>query len=151
MGVENIRIGACSITYGGVDLGFTKGGVVVAVETQAEPTNALGAPRDYDYRVTTTGVTVQCPLSEITASNFGVIFPWSASGKIEDGSGVLLRSFAKELVISPTNGSPGLSIPQAVAVSSIELAHRNDEEQVMQVTFRALAVSASDKTLMIFL
>ena len=151
MGIENIRIGSCALTYDGIDLGYTKGGVVVSVDTSAEQSNLLGYPAEYDYRITTSGVTVLCPLPEITASNISIAFPWTSGGKIEEGKGVSLRAYAKELIITPSNGNSGIVIPNAVAISQIELAYRNDEEQIMQITFRALTASDSDKTLMRFL
>ncbi|HHO6394217.1 TPA: hypothetical protein ACRVMJ_005009, partial [Escherichia coli] len=32
--VKNIKLGACKVSFGGVDLGYTKGGVQVEVATE---------------------------------------------------------------------------------------------------------------------
>ena len=47
--VKNIKLGACKVSFGGVDLGYTKGGVQVevATETLKVTVDQLGADRNF--------------------------------------------------------------------------------------------------------
>ena len=73
---ENVKLGPCKITYDKVDLGYTKGGVEVTVETNtyAVTVDQFGeAPID-EY-ITGRTVTVSAPLAETTKKNLERIMP----------------------------------------------------------------------------
>lgn len=42
--VKNIKLGACKVSFGGVDLGYTKGGVQVEVATETLKVTVPGEP-----------------------------------------------------------------------------------------------------------
>jgi hypothetical protein len=76
---ENVKLGVCSVTFGGVDLGYTKGGVEVAVATETHqvmidqfgntPVNELIMGRTCKATV---------PLAETTLENLVRIMPGSS-------------------------------------------------------------------------
>jgi len=151
MGVENIKIGACAVSFGGIDLGYTKGGVIVNIESSSEPTDEIGLPRHYDYYISEVGITVNCPLSENTIENIGMTFPWATDNSgvlsIGDNSHSKLRQHAKELKITPLSDDYEVIVPMAVPTSTVTLQYTHDSERLIDVTFRALTASSTDTTL----
>lgn len=73
---ENVKLGPCKITYDGVDLGYTKGGVEVTVETSTyEVTVDQFGEAPIDEYITGRTVTVSAPLAETTKENLERIMP----------------------------------------------------------------------------
>jgi len=150
MGAENIRIGACRVTWGGTDLGYTQGGVVVNIDVSASPANHIGYPTDYEYRVESTGVTVTCPLAEGSVNNILLTTPWETTS-ISAGQGVLLRQYAKALILTPlVETTEIVTVPMAVPISSVSLEYSSSPMRVIELTFRALTKTATDETLIEF-
>ena len=73
---DNIRLGICSVTYKGVDLGYTKGGVNVDVTTATHPVTVdqFGESTVNEY-ITKREIKVTCPLAETTLDNLVAIMP----------------------------------------------------------------------------
>ncbi|MTH61202.1 hypothetical protein [Paracoccus litorisediminis] len=73
---ENVKLGVCSVIYGGKSLGFTKGGVEVAVETQTyEITVDQMGTTPIGERITGRTVTATVPLAEATLENLVEVMP----------------------------------------------------------------------------
>lgn len=75
---ENVKLGVCSVLYGGVNMGFTKGGVEVAVETTTHEmkVDQLGET-PIGERITGRTVSATVPLAETTLENMVEIMPGS--------------------------------------------------------------------------
>ena len=73
---ENVKLGVCSVTFGGVNLGFTKGGVEVTVETETHEVTVdqMGNTPINEY-ITARTCTVTVPLAETTLENLVKIMP----------------------------------------------------------------------------
>lgn len=82
---ENVKLGPCKITYDGVDLGYTKGGVEVTVETSTyEVTVDQFGEAPIDEYITGRTVTVSAPLAETTKENLERIMP--GASLVNDGA-----------------------------------------------------------------
>lgn len=73
---KNVRLGVCQITLGGVDLGYTKGGVEVEVSTETHKVmvDQFGNSEINEY-VTGRTCAVTAPLAETTMENMVNIMP----------------------------------------------------------------------------
>ena len=78
-GVENIKLGACDVTFGGVSLGLTKGGVEVSVETESHliTVDQFGATA-VSERIMGRNVTVKVPMAETDLEKLAAIMPGSS-------------------------------------------------------------------------
>lgn len=72
----NVKLGICTIVYGGVDLGYTKGGVEVevATETYKSMIDQFGNTPIKEY-ITARTCVVRCPLAETTLEILKDIMP----------------------------------------------------------------------------
>lgn len=75
---RNVKLGVCRITWGGVDLGYTKGGVEVEVasETHKVTVDQFGSSEINEY-VMGRSCKVKVPLAETTVENLQRIMPGS--------------------------------------------------------------------------
>lgn len=81
---KNVKLGPCKITYGGVDLGYTKGGVEVTVETSTYQVQVdQFGETPIDEFITGRTVTVSAPLAETTMENLVAIMPGATM--VEEG------------------------------------------------------------------
>ncbi|WP_431854308.1 hypothetical protein [Azospirillum sp.] len=73
---KNVKMGVCKITYGGVDLGYTKGGVdvEVATETHKVTVDQFGSTEVNEY-IMGRNVKVKVPLAETTLENLIKVVP----------------------------------------------------------------------------
>jgi len=73
---RNVKLGVCSVTFGGVDLGYTKGGVEVNVATTTHEVmvDQYGNTPIDDYIIGRT-CKVKVPLAETSVDNFSRIMP----------------------------------------------------------------------------
>jgi hypothetical protein len=73
---RNVKLGVCTITYGGVDLGYTKGGVEVevATETKKVMVDQFGNS-EIDERIIGRTCKAKVPLAETTLENLVRIMP----------------------------------------------------------------------------
>ena len=75
---RNVKLGVCSITFGGVDLGYTKGGVEVTVSTETKEVSVdQFGQTPIDERIMARKVTAKTPLAETTIENMAKIMPGS--------------------------------------------------------------------------
>lgn len=152
---ENIRMGTCKILYDGKDLGFTTGGVEVAVETTTRETKVdqFGDTVANEYIMGRT-ITVSVPLVETTLDNMAAIMPGStlvtdntvpASPKkkvvVTSGTGLSLLERAKTLTLHPiakpdNDKSEDLVVPLAATPGGMTFAYKYDEERVFNCEFK---------------
>lgn len=73
---QNVKLGVCQITFGGVDLGYTKGGVEVEVTTETHKVmvDQFGNSEINEY-IMGRAVKVKVPLAETTLENMVQIMP----------------------------------------------------------------------------
>lgn len=147
--VQNTRVGVCSVSFNGVDLGHTLGGVEVTYE-----------PTYHDVTVDKYGQTIvervligeklmaKVPLAEYTIANLKVAMPQgqyagAANARLQLGSssGQSARADAAELVLHPINeGTRARDVvfPKAYVGNQITLNHKIDETRVIECEFIAL-------------
>lgn len=147
--ITNVEVGVCSVTYNGVDLGHTKGGV----EVRYEPTYHDSMVDKYGETViekylTGEKFTAVVPLAEYTIANLHKAIPQSgvagagdARTTIGANAGKKATDVAYELVLHPISEGTrrhDIVMHKAYISSEVVLAHRVDEEKVIEVTFEAL-------------
>lgn len=147
--ITKVKVGVCSVSFNGVDLGHTKGGVEVSYE-----------PSHHDVSVDKYGETVvekylmgekltaKVPLAESTIANLRISMPQStfagaANARITVGAsaGQAAKVDSAQLVLHPlSEGTRAFDIVlyKAYVGSTITLNHKVDEEKIVEVTFEAL-------------
>lgn len=73
---KNVKLGVCKVTFDGVDLGYTSGGVDVTVKTDTHKVmvDQFGKTPINEY-IMGREVMVKCPLAETTMANLVAIMP----------------------------------------------------------------------------
>lgn len=73
---KNVKLGVCQVSFDGRDLGYTKGGVEVTVQTQTQEimVDQHGQTAINEF-ITGRKVKVKCPLAETTLQNLVQIMP----------------------------------------------------------------------------
>uniref|UniRef100_A0AAU6W1F3 Ig-like domain-containing protein n=1 Tax=Pseudomonas phage Nican01 TaxID=3138540 RepID=A0AAU6W1F3_9CAUD len=152
---ENIRMGTCRVLFNGVDLGFTTGGVEVAVATTTHETKVdqFGDTVANEYIMGRT-ITVTVPLVETTLENMAAIIPGAtlvtdntnpqAPKKnviVTSGTGLSLLERAKTLTLHPianaeADTSEDLVIPLAATAGAMNFAYKYDAERVFNCEFK---------------
>ena len=147
--VTKVKLGTCSVTYNGVDLGHTKGPVEVTYEAEYS-----------DVSVDKYGETVvdsylkgekfmaKVPLAEYTIANLKAAIPnatfaGAANARILIGqvAGQKISASAAQLVLHPVNEGTRVNdivIHKAVVKSPIELSHSIDDQKIIEVTFEGI-------------
>lgn len=150
--LTNVRIGACSVLWGGVSLGHTKDGAEFQFERSFEDlmVDQYGETA-VDKALTGQNLTVKVYLAEPNTSNLHVALPEQGHASGANGervglgadAGATLRQFARELVLHPLNraasdDSEDIHIYLAVSMETVALNYKVDEQRVIEVTFQAL-------------
>jgi hypothetical protein len=152
---ENVKLGVCTVTFDTTDLGFTKGGVEVEVQTSThEVTVDQMGETPIDEIIMGRTVQVTVPMAETTLENLVKIMPGSVlvtdtvdptKKKVVVSTGVStsLLKLAKELVLRPkgTNGADDFTIPKAMTAGALQFAYQTDQERVFNVVFKGYADS----------
>jgi hypothetical protein len=147
--ITKVKVGPCSVTFNGVDLGHTKGGVEVTYEADY-----------FDASVDTYGSTpiesylrgekfsAKVPLAEYTIANLrnaipNATFAGAANARITIGkqAGAKQSSVAYQLVLHPLNEGTRVNdivIHKAFCKSPIKLSHTNDGEKIIECEFNGL-------------
>lgn len=146
--ITNVKVGACSVNYNGVDVGHTIGGV-----------EAVYTPEYHDIMVDRYGTsiaekvlvgeqfTAKVVLAESTIANILVAIPNGTdnTGHMTGGSliGNLASANAAQLVLHPLeNEASDLSLDiviyKAVSTDAVTFPLKNDGETAFEVTFTAL-------------
>jgi hypothetical protein len=148
----NTRIGHCTVSFGGVDLGHTKDGVELEFERETEDllVDQFGS-MPVDLALTGQNLTVKVFLAEVMASNLNIANPEGDHDLGGEGervgfgtdAGYLLGQDAKQLVLHPAKNaaaddSEDVVIYKAVSVESVALNYKIDEQRILEVTFRAI-------------
>lgn len=147
--ITNVKVGVCSVTFNGTDLGHSIGGVEVSYEPVYKDVmvDAYGETMVEKYLIGEK-FTAKVGLAESTIANMRNAIPQSVFGgagnaRITIGAkaGKKASDDAYELVLHPTGeGTRAFDIVmyKAYVGSSITLSHTNDGEKVTEVTFEAL-------------
>lgn len=144
--------GPCRITYKGVDLGHTTGGVLLTVERDFEDVKVdRYGETPIDKVLTGNRVMVNFTLAQPNFRSLDVAIPetssidGTAADRIDLGTqaGASLRSEAGLLVIHPLKNadsdlSDDVNIYKAVSAENVELPMRIDEQKVVEITMHAL-------------
>lgn len=147
--ITQVRVGVCSVTFNGVDLGLTKGGVTVSYEpTFHEISVDQYGETVVDAVLTGEKFTAKVPLAESTIANLKVAIPnatfaGAANKRITIGktSGTRQSTVAAQLVLHPQNEGTRVNdivLYKAFVNSTVELAHTIDGEKVIECEFMAL-------------
>lgn len=150
--LDNIRIGACSVVFKGVNLGHTKGGVTFTFERDFEDlTVDQYGETPVDKALTGSRVMVEINLAEPNADHLNSVVPegdhvlGSSGERLNLGrdAGYLLRADAGLLVLHPLkNGASDLSediqIYKAVSFETVELPFEVDNQRILKATFVGL-------------
>lgn len=150
----NVKLGVCTVKFGGVDLGFTKGGVEVTVETESHTVmvDQFGSTPISEY-ITGRTCTVKVPLAETTINHLEAIMPGATIvgttdpyASVTTGVGTELIAIAKVLRLHPkallsTDVTQDFIIPLAATTGAINFAYKLDEERIFNVEFKAYADS----------
>ncbi|MEZ2310747.1 hypothetical protein AB6809_29305 [Paraburkholderia sp. RCC_158] len=149
---KNVKMGICSVFYKGKDLGYTQGGVTVAVTTNTHKTNVdQFGQTTVNETIMSRDVSVKTPLAETTLDNLVTTMPGAslvgsggaaATGKITvsalpvDGDTLTVNgkvftfktaaSASNEILIAGTNAAQASAIAAALAASidpALTVAH----------------------------
>lgn len=146
----NLDLGPCRVSFDGIDLGGTKGGVTITPEMSMAPiTVDQYGDTELDHRVSGMKWRLKVGLAEvIKKENWKVAFPFA--DLVADGAdkkivfdlkmGQSLLALAKELIIHPLNQDDAVldgdfTFPKAAAMSASEIKLSPDEQQVLEVEF----------------
>lgn len=154
---KNIKLGVCSVSYGGNDLGFTKGGVEVTVETNTHEVTVdqMGETPINEYIMSRT-CKVTVPLAETTLENLVKIMPGATLVsdstspetkkyvEVPVSAGSDLLSVAQELVLHPIanakeNKLDDFTVPKAATPGALNYSYKLDEERIFSCEFKAYA------------
>lgn len=149
---NNVKLGVCTVTYGGTDLGYTKGGVEVevATETYKVMIDQFGNTPVKEY-ITARTCVVRVPLAETTLDNLVAIMPGATkvggpeptAARVDVVTNVSadLKAIAQLLVLHPVSAGADLNedfrIPLAATGGAITYAYKLDEERIFNVEFNA--------------
>lgn len=148
---NNVKLGVCTVTYGGTDLGYTKGGVEVevATETYKVMIDQFGNTPVKEY-ITARTCVVRVPLAETTLDNLVSIMPGAtktgtepAAARVDVTTNVSadLKAGAAKLVLHPVSAGADLNddfvIPLAATGGAVTYAYKLDEERIFNVEFNA--------------
>ena len=153
---ENVKLGVCRVTFGGTDLGFTKGGVEVSVETQTHEVTVdqMGDTPINEY-ITSRSCTVTVPLAETTLENLVKVMPGAtlvtdtveATKKyvtVPTATGQSLLKVAQTLVLHPianadSDKSDDFTVMRAATAGAMSYSYKLDDERIFSCEFKAYA------------
>ena len=153
---QNVKLGVCRVTFGGTDLGFTKGGVEVSVETQTHEVTVdqMGDTPINEY-ITSRSCTVTVPLAETTLENLVKVMPGATlvtdtqetSKKyvtVPTATGQSLLKVAQVLVLHPianadSDKSDDFTVMRAATAGAMSYSYKLDDERIFSCEFKAYA------------
>ncbi|MCE5270817.1 hypothetical protein LLH00_05985 [bacterium] len=109
----NFEYGPCQVTFKGVDLGFTKGGVKVDYATNWKDIEVDQSPLLVDNKVQSERIVVTVPMAEAALSKLADLFPTGTKTvdgqkiKVEFGGKQVSFDAAGELVLTPCADGAG--------------------------------------------
>ncbi|KAA0573364.1 hypothetical protein [Azospirillum sp. Sh1] len=158
---EDISLGVCDVTFDGIDLGSTKGGVEVSIKTSNYEVKAdqLGDTPVKDV-ITGTTVEVKVPMLETNLTKLKSVMPQAVgigtSGsevgvEIRSGVNIDLLDLAAELKLHPTGVDASYTKDDFTAFKAAPLPnftfkYETGSERVYEVTFKCYPdTSANNK------
>jgi hypothetical protein len=159
--VENVQLGTCSVKFGLIDLGLTKGGVEVQVRTQTTRIRVDHFTYDEEQEyITNRTVTVKVPLAETDLSLLNTVIPASVltidgvdsdKEKVEVfySAGVNIRDFAEKLVLHPIalpdeDKNFDFVVPLAAPKGEFTFQYSLNEERIYSVEFTAFPETGTE-------
>lgn len=149
--LTNLRMSACTVTYGGVSLGHTKGGVIFKYAPKYSDLQAdQYGETPIDKVLIGEDVTIKVSLAEPQIAVLNSIVPagdyvGSTNERLGLGrdAGYSTRSDSKALVLHPvdrgaTDYSEDVTIYKAVSSEPVDLNYEVDKQRIFEVTFTAL-------------
>lgn len=151
--IENVKLGACDVMLGTNNLGVTKGGVDVTINTPTiEITVDQYGPTPINEYIQGRSIEVKVPMAESDLEKLALVLPGAtlvtdhtdATKKklvVPSNQGTSLRDLAQTLVLHPS-GLPAdeknedLVIPLAAPSGQITYSYTFDNERVYTVTFK---------------
>jgi hypothetical protein len=147
---KNVKLGVCLVYFGGTDLGYTKGGVEVEVQTETHEVQVDQFGKSpIDEVIMGRTVTAKVPLAETTLENLVAIMPGAklvGTGTekkvvVPNAVGTSLLKLAKELRFHPkanaaNDASDDFTIPLAATAGGLQFAYQLENERVYNCTFK---------------
>ena len=139
--VAEIRnIGTCRVNLGGVDLGYTQGGVTVTITTEWHDVmvDEFGVV-PVTSRDKGTNIEVVVPLVQTSIANYEKAFPTatrSPNDRLTFGRKVGTEITKERLVLDPINESDGVVVYQAGCISVDELGKNNEGVPILNCHFK---------------
>lgn len=148
---KNVKLGVCSVSFAGADLGYTKGGVEVTVTTDTKKVQVDQFGQTVINEIIMgRNCMVKVPLAETTVTNLAAIMPGAAlSGSgasqrvdVTTAVGLSLVDIAKPLVLHPlskaaNDKSEDFNIPLAATPGGIKFSYQFENERVFECNFTA--------------
>ncbi|AMB48262.1 hypothetical protein [Methylobacterium sp. AMS5] len=147
---KNVKLGVCLVYFGDEDLGYTKGGVEVEVQTETHEVQVDQFGKSpIDEVVMGRTVTAKVPLAETTLENLVKVMPGAklvgtGSDKkvvVTNAVGTSLLKIAKELRFHPQanaedDRSDDFTIPLAATSGALQFAYKLEDERIYNTTFK---------------
>lgn len=159
---KNVKLGVCKVTYDGVDLGYTKGGVEVSVTTETHRTEVDQFGKSpISETIMGRDCKVKVPLAETTLDNLIAIMPGATlvtdgadplkkRVDVTNGIGYNLLDNAKILILHPqaladNDYSQDFNIPLAATPGALTFAYKLDDERIFNTEFSAYPNAATKR------
>jgi len=146
-----VQMGVCDVTFNAVDLGYTSGGVSVSMSTESNEVTVDQEDVPISERITKMNFEIKVPMAEYDLSRFATLLPGATlvvdsvdetkmKLVLSGESGTNLLNMAKELIITPADGTDNdkVTLHHAIPVPSMEFAYEKDNQRVFEVTFKAM-------------
>lgn len=156
---RNVKLGVCSISYDGVDLGYTQGGVevTVATETHKVEVDQFGKS-PINEQIMSRSAMVKAPLAESTLENIVATMPGSVlvtdtlkkRVDVSHAIGTNLLDLARVLILHPianaaTARNDDFNLLLAATAGAMQFAFKLEEERILNVEFSGYPSAASKK------
>ncbi|HOY09614.1 MAG TPA: hypothetical protein PLB05_06010 [Candidatus Omnitrophota bacterium] len=149
-------LGPCQITFDGVDIGKTHGGVTFRdslVQTEVKEDQAGATP--VDHIINGRSIQVEVPMTRSTLAQLMIVLPGASSFgshiRVCNYVGIQRAAYAKQLIITPlVDGVPqedSLTIFKASPIPDIELIFDAESQRVYKVIFNAYPDSTKNNGL----
>lgn len=145
--ILNVKLGVCTVTFGGVDLGHTIGGVEVTYSPEYHETKVDEYAGVAERWLVGEKLSAKVPLAENTLTTIknAITHSTDQTDHIQIGSNAGKRSseLAKLLVLHPVANAAGdhsddVGIYKAHVSNEITIAYKNDGEQIIEAMFDGL-------------
>ena len=161
---RNVKLGVCGVIFGGVDLGYTKGGVEVSVKTDTHKVNVdQFGKTPINELIMGREVSVKAPLAETTLENLVLTMPGAtlvqiggatASGTItiatnpSDGDTIVVNGLTVTFKTAPTSSVDQVLIgatPTATATNLAKFLENSTRAAVAVASYSATGTAINVK------